>query len=183
MIDVLLHIAGALGMQIAIALGLYWIGLPVWVGAIVGGVLSAVFWTAREVWQASGRQTRDGKDPHDWPAVWDRTHHIEWQAPALANAILAVAVGFYTAGPAKAQPQQPQCGPTALVEESLRSQHKERIVARLNVGNGVPAVIFANLSTGSFTVVVYPPDHPGNACLGGSGDGFQLVPLPREGSI
>lgn len=183
MVDVILHILGALTMQIVIAGGLYFAGLPVWAGALVGGVLSAAFWTAREVWQASGRQTRDGKDPHDWPAVWARTHHIEWEAPALANMIAAVAVCFYAAGPAKAQPQAPQCGNVALVEESLRSNHKERIVARLTVGNGLKAAIFANLTTGSYTIIVYPAELPGQACLGASGENFQLIPLPREGSI
>lgn len=183
MVDVMLHIAGALGMQIVFTMLLHFLGVPDWVGVVIGGILSAAFWTGREVWQASGRQTRDGLDPHDWPAVWHRTHHVEWWAPTVANVVASVAFCVYTAGPAKAQPQPSQCGPIALVEETLRSNHKERKVAQLLLGNGVPASIFANTTTGTYTFLIYPPDPPGFACVAGSGEGFKTVVIPREDTI
>ena len=179
MIDVLLHVLGALVMQAVIGGALLAISLPVPLAAIVAAVPAGGFWLVREYWQAHGRQKADGQ-PTDFRSVWGRIHTKEWTVPVAAVAFVAVLATVTSAGaqqPPTAAPKL-ECGPAVLIQEGLRSQHGEITVAKLKLGNGVPAIIVANLATGSYTVLIFP--EPTVACIGAAGSDFKLVVIPKD---
>lgn len=87
-----------------------------------------------------------------------------------------------SAPPVAAQePPRPACGPAPEIIERLRSDYGLRAVATMRIRAELPATLYAN-TAGGWVIIAHP--EPGVACVTGpGGDGFRLLPMPREDSI
>lgn len=59
-------------------------------------------------------------------------------------------------------------------QSDLLEKHGEELTAQGITATGFLMQIFANQNTGTFTVVLVPPDEP-LWCMGGQGEGFTIV--------
>lgn len=90
----------------------------------------------------------------------------------------AIALAALTAAPAHAQ-QSPLCGPTAKLVETLGADHGEVMAAGGIDASGHRLLVFANIETGTFTILLTPPGAP-FSCVVSSGEGFAIErPVPQ----
>ena len=93
MIDILLHVLGAIAIQ-AIGMGALVVAhAPAWAAGVIVAIANIAFWFVREALQAWGRITRDGQS-HAPANLWRRINHPEWLCvvPVAAIGVIVGAV-------------------------------------------------------------------------------------------
>ena len=85
--------------------------------------------------------------------------------------LLAIASAVLFAFPAFAQQQQ-NCGPRPAVIAALKDRFGESVQS-MGINNGVVFEMWANVETGTWTILMTLPD--GMSCIPADGNGFERI--------